>query len=97
MHRRFSSLVKPPKASGSTIDYDDDTESKVETIVRDEPLPPASLKMKRVDYYYSRWGKQWKYRVLFQSFGLGATFDAFPEYEFQSHCRDTAHYRRREQ
>jgi hypothetical protein len=66
MHRRFSSLVKSPKASGSaSVEYDDDTESKVSTIVRDEPLPPASSKIKRVDYFYSRWSKGWKYKVCY--------------------------------
>ncbi|KAJ7271488.1 hypothetical protein C8J57DRAFT_285425 [Mycena rebaudengoi] len=62
MHRRFSSLVKSPK--GSAPFEDDDNESKVSTIVRDEPLPPASTKVKRVDYYYSRWSKGWKYKNM---------------------------------
>ncbi|KAJ7464897.1 hypothetical protein B0H11DRAFT_1814831 [Mycena galericulata] len=67
MHRRFSSLVKSPKASGSSspfYDDNDDSESKVSTIVRDEPLPPASSKIKRVDYFYSRWSKGWKYKNM---------------------------------
>ncbi|KAJ7187839.1 hypothetical protein C8R46DRAFT_878031 [Mycena filopes] len=65
MHRRFSSLVKSPKASGSSaFDGDDDAESKTSTIVRDEPLPPASSKIKRVDYFYSRWSKGWKYKNM---------------------------------
>ncbi|KAJ7894836.1 P-loop containing nucleoside triphosphate hydrolase protein [Mycena olivaceomarginata] len=65
MHRRFSSLVKSPLASGSTAaDYDNDNESKVSTIVKDEPLPPASTKIKRLDYYYSRWSKGWKYKNM---------------------------------
>ncbi|KAJ7451970.1 P-loop containing nucleoside triphosphate hydrolase protein [Mycena latifolia] len=67
MHRRFSSLVKSPKASGSSsFDYDDDAESKVSTVVKDkdEALPPASSKIKRVDYFYSRWSKGWKYRNM---------------------------------
>ncbi|KAJ7775948.1 hypothetical protein DFH07DRAFT_911992 [Mycena maculata] len=65
MHRRFSSLVKSPKASGSsTFEYEDDSESKVSTVVRDEPLPPASSKIKRVDYFYSRWSKGWKYKNM---------------------------------
>ncbi|KAJ7092995.1 P-loop containing nucleoside triphosphate hydrolase protein [Mycena belliarum] len=65
MHRRFSSLVKSPKASGSaSFDYEDDGESKVSTIVRDEPLPPVSTQIKRVDYFYSRWSKGWKYRNM---------------------------------
>ncbi|KAJ7028311.1 hypothetical protein C8F04DRAFT_1119630 [Mycena alexandri] len=64
MHRRFSSLVKSPKASGSSSFDDDDSESKASTIVRDEPLPPASSKIKRVDYFYSRWSKAWKYKNM---------------------------------
>ena len=69
MHRRLSSLVKGSH-SHSSVDFDNggdiDSESKVSTTVaRDEPLPIPSLKIKRVDYYYSRWGKQWKYRVRF--------------------------------
>ncbi|KAJ6473510.1 P-loop containing nucleoside triphosphate hydrolase protein [Mycena vulgaris] len=64
MHRRFSSLVKSPKASGSSFDYEDDGESKVSMIVKDEPLPAASSKIKRVDYFYSRWSKGWKYKNM---------------------------------
>lgn len=26
------------------------------------PLPIANLKIKRVDHFYSRWGKKWKYQ-----------------------------------
>lgn len=67
MHRRFSSFVKG-SSSGKLESYQeseiDDTESKAETVVRDEPLPSPSLKVKRVDYYYSRWTKSWKYRVI---------------------------------
>ncbi|KAK7039849.1 AAA domain-containing protein [Favolaschia claudopus] len=65
MHRRFSSLVKPARASGSVdLGYDDDHESKASTVVKDEPLPPASTKIKRLDYYYSRWSKGWKYKNM---------------------------------
>ncbi|KAJ6566537.1 P-loop containing nucleoside triphosphate hydrolase protein [Mycena capillaripes] len=65
MHRRFSSLVKSPRASGSLpLEYDEDGESKVSTIVKDESLPPASSKIKRVDYFYSRWSKGWKYKNM---------------------------------
>ncbi|KAJ7436913.1 hypothetical protein B0H11DRAFT_636832 [Mycena galericulata] len=64
MHRRFSSLAKSPKASGSSSPFYDDSESKVSTIVRDEPLPPASSTIKRVDYFYSRWSKGWKYKNM---------------------------------
>ncbi|KAJ7783967.1 hypothetical protein DFH07DRAFT_210314 [Mycena maculata] len=65
MHRRFTSLVKSPKASASSpFEYEDDAESKGSTVVRDEPLPPASSKIKRVDYFYSRWSKGWKYKNM---------------------------------
>ncbi|KAF7296934.1 AAA domain-containing protein [Mycena indigotica] len=92
MHRRFSSLVKPARASSSsaTVDFaDDDAESKISTIVRDDPLPPASSKVKRVDYYYSRWGKQWKYKnmnskVTVETLPIlgGGNNDPWKEYSF---------------
>ena len=28
------------------------------------PLPPPNLKVKRLDYYYSRWSKSWKYKNM---------------------------------
>lgn len=28
------------------------------------PLPPPNLKVKRLDYYYSRWSKSWKYKDM---------------------------------
>ncbi|KAF8148667.1 P-loop containing nucleoside triphosphate hydrolase protein [Crassisporium funariophilum] len=62
MHRRFSTLVKSSSSRLGEKDNEDDTESKAETMVRDEPLPVPSLKVKRVDHYYSRWTKGWKYR-----------------------------------
>ncbi|KAF9256971.1 P-loop containing nucleoside triphosphate hydrolase protein [Marasmius fiardii PR-910] len=31
-------------------------------VSREETLEPPSLKVKRVDHYYSRWSRQWKYR-----------------------------------
>ncbi|KAF9527921.1 P-loop containing nucleoside triphosphate hydrolase protein [Crepidotus variabilis] len=67
MHRRFSSLVKTSSSSSTSdrIDEkveDDDSASKTSTVVRDESVPVPSLKVKRVDYYCSRWTKTWKYR-----------------------------------
>ncbi|KAJ7661754.1 hypothetical protein B0H17DRAFT_1162981 [Mycena rosella] len=85
MHRRFSSLVKSPKASGSSpFEYDEDAESKVSTIVRDEALPPASSKIKRVDYFYSRWSKGWKYKVTVETLPVlgGGNNDPWKEYSF---------------
>ncbi|KAJ7097392.1 hypothetical protein C8R44DRAFT_843635 [Mycena epipterygia] len=65
MHRRFSSLVKSPQPSAvSPFEDDVDAESKTSTIVKDEPLPPASTKIKRVDYFFSRWSKAWKYKNM---------------------------------
>jgi hypothetical protein len=67
MHRRFSTLVKSSSSSGTSPvnekTIEDDNESGVSTILRAEPLPVPSLKVKRVDNYYSRWSKSWKYRV----------------------------------
>ncbi|KAF8202628.1 P-loop containing nucleoside triphosphate hydrolase protein [Mycena galopus ATCC 62051] len=91
MHRRFSSLVKSPKASGSSaFEYDNDDESKVSTIVKDEPLPAASTKIKRLDYYYSRWSKGWKYKTMnsrvtvetLPVIGGGGGNDPWKEYSF---------------
>jgi len=79
--RRISSLTKSrayPQPfqrgpSNSAVDYDDlsDVQSvskeSTSTAVRDEPLPVPSLKVKRVDHYYSRWTKGWKYRVSISS------------------------------
>jgi len=68
MHRRFSSLVKSPSTRPPVPDSEGvdsgDTESKVSTIVKDDELPVPSLKVKRLDYYYSRWSKGWKYRNM---------------------------------
>ncbi len=64
MHRRFSSIMKSSgESSSSTAEVDLDVESKASTIVKEETLTPPSLKIKRVDNYYSRWYKGWKYRV----------------------------------
>lgn len=77
--RRFSTLVtkSSPRphpwtvASTSNTADDDDSdalsESKVSafTVTRDESSRPApSLKVKRVDHYFSRWTKSWKYRNM---------------------------------
>lgn len=60
--------MKSPSSSRDTstvneLENDDDNESK--TIVRGEPLPTPSLKVKRIDNYYSQWSKTWKYRVSY--------------------------------
>ncbi|KAJ3792852.1 P-loop containing nucleoside triphosphate hydrolase protein [Lentinula aff. detonsa] len=63
MHRRLSSIVKPSgKTSASGSGYDEkDTESTTSTVVYETATPP-SLKIKRVDHYYSRWYKAWRYK-----------------------------------
>ena len=76
MHRRLSTLVKTGSSSSSPANYrpdekliEDDTQSTASgsTVVREEgPVLAPSLKVKRVDYYYSRWTKSWKYKVGFR-------------------------------
>jgi hypothetical protein len=61
---RASYLGKSRESSSSSTEKDaNDLESTASTVVREEPLKPPALKMKRVDWYYSRWSKSWKYRV----------------------------------
>lgn len=69
MHRRLSSLVPGSSKSKLSVYDDDDRESKTSTVLppKDEPLPIPSLKVKRVDHYYSKWYKQWRYRVCSSS------------------------------
>ena len=69
MQRRLSSLIKPspsstlPSTPENEKAEEGDDKSQTSTVVRDDPLPVPSLKIKRVDLYYSRWSKSWKYRV----------------------------------
>ena len=72
--QRFSSLVKGSSSKAPSSLYIADNESKVSTIVREEPLPVPSLKVKRVDHYYSRWTKSWKYRVNNQPLSIRSAF-----------------------
>jgi hypothetical protein len=92
MHRRLSTLVKNSTRDRNQEGADDgfDHESKVSTIVHDEPLPAPSLKVKRVDYYYSRWGKSWKYRVsVLLNMSPGFSFlSTISEHEFKGNGRD---------
>ena len=64
MSRRFSFIKAAKSPALDDIDDEDDAESKL-TVVPEVALPPPTLKYKRLDYYYSRWGKTWKYRVRF--------------------------------
>ncbi|KAJ4467256.1 P-loop containing nucleoside triphosphate hydrolase protein [Lentinula aciculospora] len=61
MHRRISSIVKPSGKASSTGYDEKDTDSTASTVVQEAATPP-SLKIKRVDHYYSRWYKAWKYK-----------------------------------
>ena len=93
MHRRFSTLVKNSASSSSSrFEEKGHNESNVSTIVRDEPLPVPSLKVKRVDYYYSRWTKSWKYRVCAHYPPIWIVFlcDS-AEHELQGYCGDSPH------
>ncbi|KAK7452678.1 hypothetical protein VKT23_012079 [Stygiomarasmius scandens] len=67
MHRRFSSMVgrDPGRGSRGSLDYSDkgsamDDASTINA--QEETLTAPSLKVKRVDNYYSKWSKSWKYR-----------------------------------
>ena len=41
---------------------EDDEQSNAPLVMPAAPPPPPNLKVKRVDYFYSSWGKTWKYR-----------------------------------
>ncbi|THU96035.1 P-loop containing nucleoside triphosphate hydrolase protein [Dendrothele bispora CBS 962.96] len=66
MHRRFSLMNgKSTRASGSLNNaFDDDkgSDSASTLNAQDGVLTAPSLKIKRVDHYYSKWSKSWKYR-----------------------------------
>jgi len=63
MHRRLSTLMKP-QASSSTLAVDEPEKSDTTTPTQQEAAPSPKLKVKRVDYYYSRWSRDWKYRNM---------------------------------
>ncbi|CAA7269690.1 unnamed protein product [Cyclocybe aegerita] len=64
MSRWFSREPAPPSEISSQVDatFDDDTGDTAGA--RAEPLPVPSLKVKRVDYYYNRWTRSWKYKNM---------------------------------
>ena len=35
-----------------------------------EPLPTPNLKVKRLDFYYSKWSRKWKYQVSLETIKL---------------------------
>ena len=88
---RFS-FIKSKNHNSSDV-FDDD-ESKVSTVIPEVPLPAPTLKYKRLDYYYSRWGKGWKYRVrALSSFSCQSLSSGIiTEYEPKGHRRDAPNY-----
>ncbi|KAI0340295.1 P-loop containing nucleoside triphosphate hydrolase protein [Trametopsis cervina] len=50
--------------TGSTIGGAEDSASTAALMAPAASLPPPNLKVKRVDYYYSRWTKTWKYKNM---------------------------------
>lgn len=74
--RRYLSLSKRNSTLGSVSEkgYDEDTASNVDVaegssstatlLTPSAPLPPPNVKVKRLDYYYSRWSKSWKYKNM---------------------------------
>ncbi|KAG2024096.1 hypothetical protein CC2G_001684 [Coprinopsis cinerea AmutBmut pab1-1] len=63
-------MMRSASSSSSNSNHDDlpfdnSSKSTITTAIGKEdnlPLPAPSLKVKRVDNYYSRWSKSWKYR-----------------------------------
>ncbi|KAF6758888.1 P-loop containing nucleoside triphosphate hydrolase protein [Ephemerocybe angulata] len=63
MHRRFSTLMRSGSSSASgsrDVEYEDDNESK--STLMSPVSGKADERESRVDNYYSRWSKSWKYR-----------------------------------
>ena len=42
----------------------EDSASTTPLVTPPAPLPTAYLKVKRVDYYYSKWTRSWKYKNM---------------------------------
>ncbi|KAJ3517036.1 hypothetical protein NLJ89_g764 [Agrocybe chaxingu] len=64
MSRWFSREPAPPSETSSQVDVTVEDDTGDTTGARAEPLPVPSLKVKRVDYYYNRWTKSWKYKNM---------------------------------
>jgi hypothetical protein len=60
---KSSKNAKIPIAS-SHDGLDDDESKSIATVVQDMPLQPPTLKFKRLDFYYSGWSRQWKYKNM---------------------------------
>jgi len=94
MHRRISALVNSASGSSSTpLSYRveeklvDNDASSAHTVVREEGPVASLLKIKRVDYYYSRWTKSWKYRVRI----LSEPHSLMSEYQLESRSRERSY------
>lgn len=57
--RRRTPVVESEK---NLLETDSVEQSTVASTIQ-EQLPPPNLKVKRLDYYYSRWSRKWKYQV----------------------------------
>ncbi|TFK23738.1 P-loop containing nucleoside triphosphate hydrolase protein [Coprinopsis marcescibilis] len=69
MRKRLSVIMRGSSSSSAQEDftsYDNESKTTFTTAVggddKDDSLPSPSTKIKRVDNYYSRWSKTWKYR-----------------------------------
>ncbi|KAJ2917536.1 hypothetical protein MD484_g2848, partial [Candolleomyces efflorescens] len=99
MHRRISTLMRSPSSGPSSSrisEYDEDDQSTLTPVggnpgkgEEKETLPIPSLKVKRVDNYYSRWSKAWKYRntsakVAVETFSVlsSGSNDQWKDYSF---------------
>jgi hypothetical protein len=61
-----ASTVMEPVAEKTAGEHEDGAEGQSSTTLMtpSTSLPPPNLKVKRVDYYYSRWSKTWKYKNM---------------------------------
>ena len=82
----FSGSLPDPEKSSALADmdagtihssHDAATETNVSTaalLSPSVPLPPPNLQVKRLDYYYSKWTRSWKYKNM----GEKVTPEAIP-------------------
>jgi hypothetical protein len=60
---RRSPYIEAAEKGVLTAEPDSGEQSTVTSTIQG-PLSPPNLKVKRVDYYYSKWSKKWKYQVF---------------------------------
>lgn len=64
---KSTSVVRPQSVVDSEKNLLESDAAERSTVVSTstvkEPLAPANLKVKRVDYYYSKWSRKWKYQT----------------------------------